>query len=132
MAVFDISEQPLTQENRPAWCHIPRAGFFRMSREGGEHDRHYHDFNELYLIARGKAKIMNAGTEHYVRVGDIVCIKAGDEHDILELYGDEDLELFWLYEPTSHADQLGHLHRTAESARPHPVPAKPLPPDFPD
>ncbi len=101
-----------------------------MPKEGGQHDRHYHDSNELYLIARGKAKILNAGRECYVQAGDIVCIKAGDEHDILEIYGDEDFELFWLYEPSTGQGRGGHLHRTAESARPHPVPAKVVPPDF--
>jgi mannose-6-phosphate isomerase-like protein (cupin superfamily) len=132
MAVIRPTEQPLTLENRPEWCQIPRAGFFQMSKEGGEHDRHYHDSNELYLICRGRAKILNAGTEYYVKAGDIVCIKAGDEHDILELYSDENFELFWLYEPAADVERFGHLHRTPESAQPHPVPAKPLPPDFPD
>jgi mannose-6-phosphate isomerase-like protein (cupin superfamily) len=131
MAVIRTREQPLTLENRPDWCQIPRAGFFRLPKEGAEHDRHYHDFNELYLISRGRAKILNAGTEYYVKAGDIVCIKAGDEHDILEIYGDEDFELFWLYEPAAGTRRFGHLHRSAESAQPHPVPVKPLPPDFP-
>jgi mannose-6-phosphate isomerase-like protein (cupin superfamily) len=129
MTVIRASERPLTLENRPDWCQIPRAGFFHIPKEGGEHDRHYHDSNELYLISRGRAKILNAGTEHYVKAGDIVCIRAGDEHDILEIYGDEDLELFWLYEPG--AEQFGHLHRAATNAQPHPVPARPLPTDFP-
>jgi hypothetical protein len=74
---------------------------------------------------------MNAGTEYYIRERDIVCIRAGDEHDILELYGEEDLELFWLYEPGPESVRRGHLHRSPEQARPHPVPAKPIPADFP-
>ena len=65
----------------------------------GKHDCHYHDYNELYLGCGGKAKILNNGKENYVQAHDIVCIKAGDEHDILEVYGEEDFELFWLYEP---------------------------------
>jgi hypothetical protein len=77
------------------------------------------------------AKILNAGLAQYVRERDIVCIKAGDEHDILEVYGDEDFELFWLYERGEDRARLGHLHRSPEKAQPHPVPAKPIPPDFP-
>jgi mannose-6-phosphate isomerase-like protein (cupin superfamily) len=100
-----------------------------MPKEGGEHDLHYHDANELYLVADGKAKILNGGVEHYIKQGDIVCIKAGDEHDILEIYDNEDLTLFWLYEPG--AETFGHLHRTPGSDQSHPVPAKPLPRDFP-
>jgi uncharacterized protein YjlB len=131
MTVIRATEHPLTLDNRPDWCQIPRAGFFQLAKAGGEHDRHYHHSNELYLICRGKAKILNAGREHYVKAGDIVCIRAGDEHDILELYDDEDLELFWLYEPGTPNERFSHLHHTDEDAKPHPVPAKPLPADFP-
>jgi mannose-6-phosphate isomerase-like protein (cupin superfamily) len=132
MTVIRTTQQILAEDNKPEWSHIPRAGFFRLPKEGGEHDCHYHDFNELYLICRGRAKLLNAGVECYVRPGDIVCIKAGDEHDILEIYGDEDLELFWLYEPGPPSGRFGHLHRSPEKAKSHAVPARPLPADFPD
>ena len=102
-----------------------------MAKEGGTHYCHYLYYNQLYLICRGKAKILNDGKEYYVKAQDIVCIKAGDEHDILEIYGDEDFELFWLYEPGPEGGRLGHLHRSPEKAEPHPVPAKPIPSDFP-
>jgi mannose-6-phosphate isomerase-like protein (cupin superfamily) len=131
MTVIRATEQALTTANKPGWCQIQRAGFFQLAKEGGEHDCHYHDFNELYLVCRGKAKLLNGGQEHYVRPGDIVCIKAGAEHDILEVYGDDDFQLFWLYEPGSPEGRYGHLHRSPEKATAHPVPTKPLPPDFP-
>ncbi len=130
--VIRASQEPLRSENRPEWCRTPRAGYFRLPRDGGEHDCHYHEYNELYLICRGKAKISNDGVQLYVQAGDIVCIKAGDEHDILEVYGDEGLELFWLYEPGTEGGRFGHLHRSAEKAKPHPVPVLAVPPDFPD
>jgi hypothetical protein len=60
MTVIRTAEQPLTLHNRPEWCQIPRAGFFHMPKAGGEHDRHYHDSNELYLICRGRAMILNS------------------------------------------------------------------------
>src|SRR5215207_5650552 len=131
MTVIRATEQTLTAANKPEWCHIPRAGFFQLGKEGGEHDCHYHDYNELYLICRGKAKILNAGQGHYVKQGDIVCIEAGAEHNILELYGDEGLQLFWLYEPGPPGGRFGHLHRSDEKACRHPVPVKPTPADFP-
>jgi mannose-6-phosphate isomerase-like protein (cupin superfamily) len=131
MTVIRGTEQALTAGNKPEWCQIQLAGFFQLAKEGGEHDCHYHDYNELYLICRGRAKIMNDGQEHYVKPGDIVCIKAGAEHDILEVYGDDDFQLFWLYEPGPPAGRFGHLHRSPDKARGHPVPAKPIPPDFP-
>ena len=131
MTVIHTDAAALKPDNQPAWSHTPAAGYFRLSREGGEHDCHYHDFNELYLICRGMAKVLNAGAELYVQARDIVCIKAGDEHDILEVYGDEDLELFWLYEPGPPNGRLGHLHRSPDKAQPHSVPAAPTPADFP-
>ena len=130
MTVVNGRETSL-RTDRPAWCQLPSGGYFRMSREGGEHDRHHHDFNELYLICAGKAKVLVDGQEHYVRTGDIVCIRAGVEHDILEIYGDEDLELFWLYEPGPETATLGHLYSGPEEEAWHPVPALPLPQDFP-
>jgi len=131
MTVIHTDTAALKPDNRPAWSQTPSAGYFRISADGGEHDCHYHDFNELYLICRGMAKVLNDGTEVYVQARDIVCIRAGDEHDILEVYGDEDLELYWLYEPGPANGRLGHLHRSPEKARPHPVPAQPIPADFP-
>jgi mannose-6-phosphate isomerase-like protein (cupin superfamily) len=131
MTVIHAGETSLGPRTRPEWSQTPSAGFFRMPKEGGEHDCHYHEFNELYLIARGRAKILNAGRHEYVRERDIICIKAGDEHDILEVYGDEDLELFWVYEAGPDGARAGHLHRSPERARGHLVRAKPIPPDFP-
>lgn len=131
MTVIHTQVGALGPENKPEWCQTPTAGYFHMSKEGGWHDLHYHDYNELYLVCRGKAKILNGGKEVYVQARDIVCIRAGDEHDILEVYGDEDFELFWLYEPGPEDGRLGHLHRSPEKAQEHPVPAKPIPSDFP-
>jgi mannose-6-phosphate isomerase-like protein (cupin superfamily) len=131
MSVIDTDAEALRPDNRPAFVRTPAAGYFRLSKDGGEHDCHYHDFNELYLICSGMAKVLNAGVEAYVQARDIVCIMAGDEHDILEVYGDEDLELYWVYEPGPSDGRLGHLHRSPEKAEPHAVPGKPIPADFP-
>ncbi len=131
MTVIHTQHGALRSGNKPGWCQTPAAGYFRMPKEGGRHDCHYHDYNELYLVCRGKAKILKGGKEYYVKAHDIVCIKAGDEHDILEVYGEEDFELFWLYEPGPEGGRLGHLHRSPQKAQEHPVPARPIPPDFP-
>jgi mannose-6-phosphate isomerase-like protein (cupin superfamily) len=131
MTLFHADENILKPENKPEWLQTTYAGYFRLPISGGEIDCHYHEHNELYLISRGKAKIRNGDAEYYVKAADIVCIKAGDEHDILELYGDEDLEMFWLYEPGAEGSRSGHLHRSPEKAVAHPVPVQPVPPDFP-
>jgi len=69
------------------------AGFFSLANEGNSHDRHFHELNEFYFISRAKAKLLNGGREYYVQESDIACIRAGDEHDVLEVHGDEDLQL---------------------------------------
>lgn len=131
MTVIHTKDGAFQAPNMPDWCQTARVGYFRMPKQGGTHDCHYHDYNELYLICCGKAKILNDGKEYYVKAEDIVCIKAGDEHDILEVYGDEEFELFWLYESGPVGSRIGHLHRSPDKAEPHPVPVKPIPSDFP-
>jgi hypothetical protein len=72
---------------------------------------------------------MSEGREYYVKPGDIVCTRADDEHDVLEVY--EDLEAFWFEDACPEGGRVGHLHKDAEKAKGHPVPTRPLPPDFP-
>ena len=127
--VRTASDGPLREGNRPDWCTVTSAGIFRVPAGGGRFDRHYHDFAEYWLVFAGQAKIMTEGRELYVRAGDIVCTQAGDEHDVVEVYAD--LEAFWFEEPCPPGGRLGHLHRDPALAAGHPVPALPLPKDFP-
>ena len=129
MPVVRTTEKRLDRNDWPEWCNVTSAGVFRVRTENGYSDCHYHDCNEYWLIFKGKAKIRSEGKEYYVMAGDIVCIKAGDEHDVLEVY--EDLEGFWFEEATPPGGGVGHLHRDPEKAKGHPVPARPLPADFP-
>lgn len=129
MPIVRTSEKPLQEGNRPAWCKVTSAGIFRVPTQGGRFDCHYHDFAEYWLVFQGKAKIRSEGQEYYVKPGDIVCTQAGDEHDVLEVY--EDLAAFWFEDPCPPGGRVGHLHRDPEKAQGHPVPALPLPPDFP-
>ncbi|MEM7132529.1 MAG: cupin domain-containing protein [Chloroflexota bacterium] len=129
MPVIRTSEKRMGKGNRPEWSGVTSAGIFRVPTEGGRMDCHYHDCNEYWLIFNGKAKIRSEGKEYYVKPGDIVCTEAGDEHDILEVY--EDLEAFWFEDATPEGGRIGHLHKDEEKAKGHPVPALPLPKDFP-
>jgi mannose-6-phosphate isomerase-like protein (cupin superfamily) len=131
MTVVHAGGKTWRQGNRPEWMRTPSAGFYSLAAEGNVHDCHFHELNEFYLISRGKAKILNGGCEYYVQESDIVCIRAGDEHDILEVYGEEDLQLFYLYEIGAPDARLGHLHTSAEKSVLHAVPRKPVPGDFP-
>jgi mannose-6-phosphate isomerase-like protein (cupin superfamily) len=115
--------------NRPNWSEVTSAGIFRVPCEGGRFDRHFHDCEEYWLIFAGKAKVWTDRREWYVQRGDIVCTKAGDEHDVLEVY--EDLEGFWFEGRTPPGGRVGHLHRAPDLADGHDVPAAVLPADFP-
>jgi len=129
MPVIRTSQRPLQEGNRPDWCTLTSAGVFRVPRKDGRFDCHYHDCNEYWLIFAGKAKIMSEGKEYYVKPGDIVCTKAGDEHNVVEVY--EELQGFWLEDALPAGGREGHLHRGGEKIRGHLVRARPVPDDFP-
>ncbi|MBI4552433.1 MAG: AraC family ligand binding domain-containing protein [Candidatus Latescibacteria bacterium] len=109
----------LSPTNRPDWCDVTSAGIFRVLRDG-RFDRHYHDFNEYWLIYKGRARVMSEGKEYVVGPGDIVCTRTGDEHDFIEVY--EDVEAFWFEDPCPPGGRLGHLHKRPELAEGHVVP----------
>lgn len=129
MPVIRTSERAMGEGNRPEWSKVTSAGIFGVPRENGRFDCHFHDCDEYWLIFQGKAKIMTEGQEYYVKPGDIVCTKAGDEHDVVEVY--EDLLAFWFEDATPEGGRIGHLHKDEEKRKGHPVPAKPVPDDFP-
>jgi mannose-6-phosphate isomerase-like protein (cupin superfamily) len=114
MPVARTSKEDMELGNRPSWSDVTSAGVFRIPVDSGTFDCHYHDCHEYWLVFKGKAKVMSEGQEYYVEPGDIVCTRAGDEHDVLEVY--EDLEAFWF----------------EDKVKGHPVQAKSLPEDFPE
>lgn len=129
MPVFKTNERAMGNKNRPEWSGVTSAGVFRVRFSGGRFDCHYHDCHEYWLVFRGKAKVMTEGQTFYVGPGDIVCTKAGDEHDVVEVY--EDFESFWFEEATPAGGRIGHLHYSAEKTKGHSVAALPIPDDFP-
>jgi hypothetical protein len=129
MPVVRTRVHALDANHRPDWCETTSAGIFRVPTVGGSFDCHFHDCNEYWLVFKGKAKILSEGHEYYVGLGDIVCTKAGDEHDVLEVY--EDFEAFWFEDATPPGGRIGHLHKDEIKAKGHRVPLGPLPSDFP-
>jgi mannose-6-phosphate isomerase-like protein (cupin superfamily) len=125
MPVVRSSKGALGPDNRPPWCAVTSAGVFRVAQQGGRFDRHYHDCNEYWLIFKGEALVSSEGRQYLVEPGDIVCTKAGDEHDVLEV--GSDLEAFWFEDVTPPGGRIGHLHRDAEAAKGHEVKARPRP-----
>ena len=84
MPVIRTSEKLMELGNRPEWSGVTSAGIFCVHARDGRLDCHYHDCHEYWLVFRGKAKVMTEDQTFYVKAGDIVCTRAGDEHDILE------------------------------------------------
>mgnify|MGYP001572962411 CR=1 FL=1 len=129
MPVIRTANREMEAGNRPEWSSVTSAGMFRIPAEGGRFDCHYHDCDEYWLIFRGKARVLSEGRVYYVKAGDILCTKAGDEHDVLEVY--EDLEGFWFEDATPPGGRTCHLHRDEEKAKGHAMTRAPLPGDFP-
>ena len=126
--IVNTLKQSMTAKNRPSWCSVTSAAVLK-GMNSGHFDRHYHDCNEYWLICTGKAKICVDGKTMYVRDGDIVCTKAGQEHDVLEIY--EPIVGYHFEDATPPGGRTGHLHKTEQDAKGHPVPTLPLPADFP-
>lgn len=116
--------------NQPEWSGVTSAGIFRVPTQDGRFDCYFHDCHEYWLVFQGKAKIRTEGQTFYVQPGDIVCTRAGDEHDVLEVY--EDFAAFWFEDETPEGGRIGHLHRDAVQAQGHRVAALPIPEDFPE
>ena len=110
----------LHPETRPDWSGIGSIGRFAVATEGGRFERHRHHVEEVWMIWEGKGKIVVDGAERYVQAGDIVLTRAGDTHDIVEVY--ETLRGFFIETGL----EAGHVDGEA-----HDVPALPLPADFP-
>jgi mannose-6-phosphate isomerase-like protein (cupin superfamily) len=109
----------LGPETRPSWSDVTSAGVFTVEPDG-RFDRHYHDCDEYWLFFRGRG-VVAVGDETYpVEPGDIVCTRAGVEHDVVAVV--ETLQAFWLEGATALGGRIGHLHRTEEAAEGHPVP----------
>ena len=126
--IVNTLHQSMTAKNRPSWSTTTSAAVLK-GVNSGHFDRHFHDCNEYWLIAKGKARVWIDGQSYYVKDGDIVCLKAGLEHDILELY--EPLIGFHFEDATPPGGRTGHLHKTDADKKGHDVPTLPLPPDFP-
>src|SRR4051794_21755348 len=126
--IVNTLKQSMTAKNRPSWCDVTSAAVLK-GMNTGHFDPHFHDCNEYWLICTGKMKIAIDGMPYYVKDGDIVCTKAGQVHDVLEMY--EPIVGYHFEDATPPGGRTGHLHKSDEDAKGHPIPKLPLPADFP-
>lgn len=109
--------------DRPAWSDLTAAGPFGVPAAGGRFDRHHHDCDEYWLIITGRATVTSGPHTYLVGPGDLLCTPAGEEHDIVEIYGE--LTGFFFEGPLSPGGRPGHLHRDPAQATGHDVPCRP-------
>ncbi|MDQ0577687.1 cupin domain-containing protein [Agromyces albus] len=107
----------LNPETRPEGCSIAGAGRIAV-RAGDRFDRHHHEGDEVWFIARGRAWILVEGAEREVGPGDIVLVPAGTSHDILAVDGT--FSGFFLEQEVP-GQATGHLHRDVVDAAGHEV-----------
>ena len=131
MPVAHASDKPMKEANgnRPPWSAVSSVGVARMPAAGSKFECHWQKADEYWLVYKGKAKIMTEGAVYYVKPGDVVATKAGDEHDILEIY--EDLEMFYFIDQLPEGGKPGHRFNSEEKRKGHPVATGPVPADFP-
>jgi mannose-6-phosphate isomerase-like protein (cupin superfamily) len=119
MPVFDVKESAIYGDAVPPWADLTAVGIFQVPRDGGRFDRHFHDYDEYWLIYRGRGRVMSEGVEYEVGPGSVVCTQAGQEHDVLVV--DEDIEAFFFETGLPPGGTAGHLHRTPDLAEGHDV-----------
>lgn len=114
----------LGPDNRPAASWVSSAGMFVIRDDGtARFDRHYHDFEEFWLVAAGHGIITVGGADHGVGPGDIIRTPPYVEHDIIAVT--DELRVFWLSGPLPPGSAGAHLHHDPADAAMHPVPHHP-------
>jgi mannose-6-phosphate isomerase-like protein (cupin superfamily) len=109
----------LGPERRPPWSDVTSAGVFTVE-PNGRFDRHYHDCDEYWLFFGGRGVVLVGDKTYAIEPRDIVCTRAGVEHDVLGVA--DTLQAFWFEGATPPGGRIGHLHRNDEAASGHVVP----------
>jgi mannose-6-phosphate isomerase-like protein (cupin superfamily) len=108
-----IEREDFGTERAPSWCKVA-GGITAMgcsTRNPGQHvELHFHDAEEFWFVAAGKARVSTEGEEHIVGPGDIVCTHMGDEHAILEIV-EAPYTQVWIECNLRGRGRRGHLHR---------------------
>jgi len=101
--------------------------FFRQVLFTGEHSQlvvmslnpgeeigtEVHDVDQVLYAVEGDGEAILGGVAHPFEEGDVVCVPAGIEHNIVNT-DDEPFKLFTVYAPAQHP--AGTVHRTKADA----------------
>ena len=117
------ARERLGPDNRPENCSASSAGMFVIRADGtARFDRHHHDIEEFWFVARGRGTVALDRQENTVGPGDIVHTPPGVDHDIVCVA--EELHIFWLSGPLPPGSTGAHLHRDPADAQKHIVPCR--------
>jgi mannose-6-phosphate isomerase-like protein (cupin superfamily) len=73
-----------------------------------------HEGDQFFRFEKGTGKAVLDGVEHNITDGSAVIVPAGTRHNIINSSDTENLQLYTLYCPPHHRDQV--VHETKEQA----------------
>jgi|SRR5690554_1183331 len=97
------------------------CGVFKMNNSGSpknigdpvdykrttEFDNHFHDCDEYWIIFKGSGLAVSEGKKYKLLPGTILATKAGDHHDLPEVY--EEIHGVWFETSLKGKKRKGHL-----------------------
>lgn len=70
--------------------------------------------DQFFRIESGIGKVVINGEEAEITDGDAFIVPAGTEHNVINVSGEERLQLYTIYSPPNHSD--GTIHQTKAEA----------------
>ena len=70
-------------------------------------DNHFHDFDEYWIILKGRGLAVSEGVKYNFGSGDIIATRMGDHHDLPEVY--EDIHGIYFETTLKGQKRIGHL-----------------------
>ena len=76
----------LKELNFPTWSEVSEYGI-KTLRAGDKVRAHFHDCNEFWIIIKGRGIATTENVTDELGPGDMLIIKAGDEHSLVVIEG---------------------------------------------
>ncbi|KKS13205.1 cupin [Candidatus Daviesbacteria bacterium RIFOXYD1_FULL_41_10] len=74
-----------------------------------------HEITDQFLrIEKGEGKVIMNGEEQNIKDGDVIIVPAGTKHNIINTSSTDVLQLYTIYAPPHHKDDI--VHKTKEEA----------------
>jgi mannose-6-phosphate isomerase-like protein (cupin superfamily) len=97
---LDELDKKQNEANAPYYEFLRRrgmsAGLYTLP-VGGQDKQLPHSADEMYVVLRGRGKLLVGDREHEVRAGSVVSVDHGEEHRFVDIA--EDLQLLVVFAP---------------------------------